>query len=235
MEKKRLFLIFFFIILIGGASAQQTTLGNFKLGEDIPLIQLCSNCTFNNITSIIIPNGSTILSQAPMTRDGTQYNYNLPSTNATLFGEYRVNGFGDLDGTETVWSYSFFITPNGEDIKGDNFLIFVYVAFMIILCASIYLLIINIAKLASKSETIFGLALSWGVYFSLILMYWIINNYSTSSFLRENIIWVVSSFGFTNFLLPLISLFIAIFVRSMEKKNPLSVAELTGRRFLGYE
>lgn len=236
MKKKNILLFLFLCILgINGVFADQTSLGNIKLGDDVPLIQLCADCTFNNITSVTAPNGSTILSETAMTKDGTQFNYNLPAASADLFGEYKVNGFGDLNGTNTVWSYSFYVTPNGEDLKGENFSIFLYLGFIVILFACVYLLIINIAKLVSRSETIFGLALSWGTYFALLLIYWMINNYSTSTFLRDNIIWIISSFGFSNFLLPLISLFVAMFTRSMEKKNPLSVAELTGRRFLGYE
>ena len=46
---------------------------------------------------------------------------------------------------------------------------------------------------------------------------------------------MVTSFGVTNFLIPIISLIVSFITRSFEKKEPLNVAEITGRRFLGYE
>ena len=183
MKKKIWFFLFILIIGLNSVLAQQTSLGNVEIGDDANLIQLCADCTYNNITSIIAPNGSTILSETAMTQDGIEFNYTLSSSSADLFGEYKVNGHGDLNGTDTVWSYNFFVTPNGEDLKGDNFSIFLYLAFILILFTCIYILVINIAKLASRSETVFGLALSWGVYFSLLLLYWLVQNYSTSLFL----------------------------------------------------
>lgn len=233
MKLRNLLFLTIALNLLSLASAEQTSLGNIKIGDDVPLIQLCADCSYNNITYIIAPNGSSILGETAMSGSGSVYTYTL--TTASEFGEYRVNGIGDLNGTNTVWSYSFFITPNGEELKGENFMIFLYLAFFLVLFGSLYFMIINIAKLASTSETVFGLATSWSIYFALILCYWLVINYSTSSFLRTNIIWPVSIFGFSNFLLPLISLFVAIFKRSIDKKAPLSVAELTGRRMLGYE
>lgn len=221
------------IFLLNLASAAQETLGYFEVEEDVTLIQLCADCTYNNITSIIAPNGTIILSNVAMSQSGSDFTYTLSSSYLSDFGQYNVNGLGDLGGTPTVWAYEFHITPNGEPLKGDNFIIFVYIFYILGLVSCVYILVMNIAKLVSKSETVFGVAFSWGVYLALLLLHWLIQNYSTSSFLRDNIGWTSYIFGFTNFLLPLISLAFAMFARSIDKKRPLTPQEFLGRRLLG--
>jgi hypothetical protein len=96
---------------MGFASATQT-LGTFKQGESINLIQTCSNCTYVNISTIQAPNSTIILNNKQMTKTGTQFNYTLSSQ--TLLGNYIVCGFGDLDGVITSWCYDFEITPTGN-------------------------------------------------------------------------------------------------------------------------
>lgn len=234
---KKIFLIFFVsLFLLSLISATQESLGTFKAGENIQIIQLCGTCTYNNITSLIYnPTSTTILSSVAMIQTGSQYSYILNGTNTTeMFGTYIVNGIGDLNGNPQSWAVTFEITPNGQQSPGDNFNLFIYILFGFVFFFSFFFMILNIAKLATASETIFGLALSWCVYFLMLFNSWIIVNYSVSSFLRDNISWVIASFGFTNFLLPLISMFISFFKRGTEKRRPLNVQELTGRGFMRY-
>lgn len=234
--RKILLIVFVGIFLLSFTSAAQDSLGNFALGEDVLLVQTCADCTYNNITFITFPNSSELsgINDIAMTQSGSKFTYNLDGGNTTIFGCYDVNGIGDIGGTAQVWVYPFCITPNGEELPGDNFNIFLYTSFILLLFLSLYCMVINLAKLASVSETVFGLSFSWGVYFSILLMYYVVMTYSTSLFLRDNIIWVVGAFGFTNFFIPLISLFIAFFIRGTQKKKPISIQDLTGRKFLGY-
>lgn len=114
-------------------SAEQTNIGLKKAGECIELIQTCSNCTSNNISSIILPNGTSVTYVgATMTRTDTYYNYTYCDTDAT--GKYIVNGWGDLDGLDTVWSYTFITTHNGKtDEFNRNFIIFMLGAAFVLL------------------------------------------------------------------------------------------------------
>lgn len=98
-------------------------LGNFQQGKSINLIQTCSNCTYNNITKIKLPDGTITDINAQMTKDGTFYNYTF-SGDTSLIGEYQVNGVGDLNGNDSVWFYSF-------EIQGGNlgFFIIAFVLF----------------------------------------------------------------------------------------------------------
>lgn len=87
--------------------------GTYKQDSDINLIQICDNCTFVNITSVLFPNGSVAVSNVEMTKDGTYYNFTLDSNFTNTIGEYTVTGLGDLDGDNTIWTYNFIITTTG--------------------------------------------------------------------------------------------------------------------------
>lgn len=116
------------MFLISLVSAEIQTLGTFKPGEEINLIQICANCTFNNITSIIrSPNSTQIMGNVVMTRIGSVYNFTLSSGNTTELGEYIVNGIGDLDGVNTVWNYNFFVTPSGFILETSESLIYIII------------------------------------------------------------------------------------------------------------
>ena len=125
--KKIMFLILG-IFFLSFASAQIQSLGVFKIGNDINLIQTCDNCTFNNITSVLYPNSSVAISNVQMTKDGTFYNYTFSDTNT--IGTYIVNGFGDLDGIDTVWNYDFEITSFGTKISNSGI---IYAVLLIII------------------------------------------------------------------------------------------------------
>lgn len=105
-----LFLIFLAMPLI---SAPQIDLGTFESGSCIELIQLCGDCTYNNITSIQYPNETKVILDVRMTQRGTEFNYTycFPDLN----GRYNINGFGDLSGDDTVWAYTLLLTPNGDE------------------------------------------------------------------------------------------------------------------------
>lgn len=99
------------LLLVPNIFAEVQTLGTFEKGKCIELLQTCSNCTYNNISSISYPNSTQALNQSLMTKIGTKYNYTFCNTNTS--GQYIVNGFGDIDGSVTVWAYDFIINPTG--------------------------------------------------------------------------------------------------------------------------
>lgn len=136
-------LIFISIFFISLTSASIENLGYFRLNNNIELKQLCSNCTYINITSILYPNSSQALGNVPMTKIGTVYNYTLQSTLIRKSGTWIVNGVGDLNGINTVWSYTFIVNPNGEEL-------------------TIGLSIMNLIGLLIISG-LFGLFLFWGI------------------------------------------------------------------------
>jgi len=112
---KYLLIVFTFVLFLSFVNSAQPSLGTFKKGECISLVQICESCTYNNISYVLYPNSSTALSNVQMTRDDTFYNYTFCDTN--IIGEYLVNGFGDEDGTKEIWVYDFRITGSGDSVS----------------------------------------------------------------------------------------------------------------------
>lgn len=103
--------LFFVSIVSAGGFGVDSSIGFGKKDSCIPIYQTCSNCSYNNITSIVLPNKSVDLLEVSMTKQGTYYNYTYCSANTS--GEYFVNGRGDLNGVIGVWDYNFYINPQG--------------------------------------------------------------------------------------------------------------------------
>ena len=71
-------------------------LGTFKQNNNVSLIQTCADCTFNNITSIKLGDGSVLIVDKAMSQSGSYFNYSLNSTYTSSLGKYIVNGIGDV-------------------------------------------------------------------------------------------------------------------------------------------
>jgi hypothetical protein len=119
MKSKNIYKIYsLFIFLIVIMFMQLTfvsaieTLGTFKQSDCVQLIQTCSNCSYNNISSVLYPNSTQALGQVAMVKTGTNFVYTFCNTSS--LGSYIVNGFGDVEGTLTVWAYDFEITTTGN-------------------------------------------------------------------------------------------------------------------------
>lgn len=113
--KKLLLLLIVGIFLVVTISAEVQTFGTFKQNESVNLIQTCGTCTFNQLTSITLPDSTIVTFNTNMDKDGTFYNFTVNETNHEQLGEYIVNGVGDLDGVNTSWNYNYFITPSGRN------------------------------------------------------------------------------------------------------------------------
>ena len=149
---KRLILsLFMALFLISCISAAQDSLGTYKQNEDIVLLQICGTCSYNNITSIVLPNATHIEIDQLMTSRGMEYTYVFTQTD--LIGTYLVNGYGDLDGTNNAWAYEFYVTPNGF-VNNPVF-------YFLILILSIGIIVIGLWK----EDAIITVLGTFGLYF----------------------------------------------------------------------
>ena len=110
---KILFIFLAIIIFITFISAETQTLGVFKQGDCVQLMQICSNCSYNNISSVLYPNSTLASGEVAMIKTGTNFAYTF--CNTSMLGKYIVNGFGDVEGYVTVWAYDFNITTTGNN------------------------------------------------------------------------------------------------------------------------
>lgn len=156
--KKILLLLMFSIVLFGVVSGAIENLGTFEQGTNVTLIQTCSDCTYNNISSVEYPNGTVAIFNQTMARDGTRYTFIF--TNTSTLGTYAVHGYGDPSGTIDDWNYFFDVSYRGGDSlsSGQGVL---YLSLIIIFLFFFVLMIFAINKLPdSNTQDEYGRILS---------------------------------------------------------------------------
>ena len=139
------------ILILNVVGATKSDLGVFKRGDPISLRQVCGDCTYNNITSVVYPNSSIILSHVAMTKSRVEYNYTLAARYTDFLGEYIVNGVGDLGGDSTAWVYTFEVTGTGVTLTTQNSIFYIFMVGLLIFLFIIIL--IFIPKLPAGNET----------------------------------------------------------------------------------
>ncbi len=128
--KKILLILLVSLLLVTTISASIESLGAFKQGESINLIQNCADCSYNNITTVMLGNGTLLTINDNMQKDRAFFNLTLDSGNALSLGTYFINGIGDPSGVDTTWSYTLEVTPSGED-GNENTIFFIFVILLI--------------------------------------------------------------------------------------------------------
>jgi len=111
--RKLLLVLLFSVLLMGIVSASIGELKPQQVNTNITLPQTSDSATFQNISSILLSNGTLVILNAPMTKSGSNFYYILDKSYVQSLGRYCVNGIGD-DTDDTTWNYCFEVTRNGE-------------------------------------------------------------------------------------------------------------------------
>ncbi len=135
--KKILLCMIIGIFLISLVGATQQTLGTFKQGSCMQLVQTCGNCTYNNVSFVYQTNNAILYNIiGEMTKVGTFYNHTF--CNTSLVGEYVVNGVGNPNGETTSWVYDFKVTPTGTILGTSDSVLYILLTlgslFLFLLC-----------------------------------------------------------------------------------------------------
>jgi len=222
VSMKYIAIIFFFLLLlIPISSATIYDFGTFKQSEDINLIQICSSCTYNNITAILYPNSTVAISNVEMTANVGIFNYTFKDT--STIGRYLVNGFGDIGGVDTEWNYEFRVTRSGSSFSYSEAIIYIVILMIVVILFLISVYSIFNMK-AKNIATIVTLVLM--AYFSIVAILYLswqyIDNCVTIIPAIANILQVL----FIISLAGVFPLFIGLFVyliehatRSTQDKN----------------
>jgi predicted membrane channel-forming protein YqfA (hemolysin III family) len=107
-----------------------------------------------------------------MEKTGTYFNYTF--CNTTQLGRYIVNGFGDIGGTVTVWSYDFLITSSGTELQTSDSILSILFFFGILIIAVIFF---GLALVFNNRKTIFVsiFFLSMGIMIIIVDFVYIMN------------------------------------------------------------
>lgn len=160
MKTQTITLIAMIFLVLPMASATISDFGIHKQGTNITLYQVCSNCTYNNIT-VITPNSSIVVSNELMLKADYQYTYILNASKTLELGQYKVHGMGDDNGIATFWSYTFDITKTGFSSQNTNFMLLLIALFVTIA------ILLTIAFILGEGHAIISIAFA-GIGFFLL-------------------------------------------------------------------
>lgn len=139
---KKILLLMLCMVLFPMINAEiQILPGATKQSDSINLLQICDNCTFVNLTQVVVtsPNSVYVLEagQYLMTANGQNYNYTF--SNTSLKGEYIYSTCGDLNGILTCDSVGFIVNGTGVILTGPEIVIY-FVMIIFFLMISIFFL-----------------------------------------------------------------------------------------------
>jgi len=118
------------IIFTNLAGASISELDPVQSGECIKIYQTCGNCTFSNVTSVLLPNDTEDYLNKAMDKRGVNYNYSYCNTEEK--GTYTINGVSDVDGVNTVWAYNVVVKYSGTDLDvGQSIIQIAFTALLI--------------------------------------------------------------------------------------------------------
>lgn len=105
------------LVMISFVAAIETNIGTKKLDDCIDLIQSCADCTYVNFTSYTMPNGTRVIIEVASVQDGTSFTYNDCNISGQL-GTWIIDGHGDLDSVDTIFTYTYDVTTTGNPTPG---------------------------------------------------------------------------------------------------------------------
>lgn len=115
-----------FIFLLGLVSAEIETVAQpAKIGRCVSLPQQSLNASYENITSVQLPDYSKIYIGKLMTQNGADFNYTF--CNISISGTYTVCGHSDI----REWCYDFEATPSGFKNLGTFLFVFIIIIALI--------------------------------------------------------------------------------------------------------
>lgn len=148
MDKRFLFLFILtlmFVPLVTSMNSDDTM--TFKKGVSSELYQTCDTCTYVNVSSIILPNKTTLTPNYEMTKNGQAFTYTYTFDDTGL-GKYSV--CGDKDGSLTCEVIPYEVTGSGNILNTEHSII--YSVFLLIVVFLFLLCIYGINVLPSGNE-----------------------------------------------------------------------------------
>jgi len=224
MKKIHILLYVFVMILL---TFQVSAEDIYKKDTCVNLIEVCNNCTYVNISSVVDPNTNFYTFNTGMANRSNIFYYNF--CNTSLVGNYRFIGLKEINSIVTSFDNTFTITKTGDNLLIGNNYIFIWIIFIFACLGIFYTFFLTLAKLVTASETIYGILMDWAFIILTLLVIHLSQNivdtfiFDISNFILSVTIW-------SNGLLPLISLIMTMIIKSFQKKKPIDVKELGGFR-----
>ena len=111
MDKRILFVLALALLVVVPVVSAIDNIGTFREADTVELIQTCDSCTYVNLSSVMLPNGTLEKYNTAMSNSGYDYyiDYDVED-----IGIYTYSVCGDKDGTLRCESFNFEVTAFGD-------------------------------------------------------------------------------------------------------------------------
>lgn len=189
---------------------------------------LTTNCSFHLYEEN--SEGEHIYILNPVTKfvGGRDFEVSINGGNFSRIGDYcyllECQSLNEVVGLEKCFE----VTKTGDILGGDLIIIFINLLFIISVIGLISTFVLTIAKLATYTETIFGVLTTWGFYILMIIVNHLADYYLLSDYVKNLSEQFLTICVWTNGVLPILALIITMILVGIKKKNVPSIQEMTG-------
>lgn len=138
--------LMFVIVLSAMASAAcpegEGYLGNKDLGSCVRISQTCASCTSVNISSVVLSTSNQTLATNLTMQNFGNGEWVQQFCNTSQFGNYYIQGVGNLDGTATNFKSCFDIGQNLSTSDAIIYVVFLLFLFMLLLSFFYFIIIL---------------------------------------------------------------------------------------------
>lgn len=210
--------------------------GGLTVTSEVPLV-VSQNETLN--LGIIVVNDSTVFETATCKVGINEFanisasdDLEIPYPVLASKGKYKAVVACNTSSEAALANIDFYVTKNGFEPATEFFKVFIWLLFIISTIGLFLTLFISIAKFITLDETVFDVLLSWSFVILNMIVIYLSENFLISTFIEDLSIVFLKATIFTNVIFPLAAFIITMIVKGFEKRRPLNVREMHGRRLM---
>jgi len=203
-----IFLIAILIIPVFALSDQDCTKFTDPVEKNVSmdLIQVCTACTYVNLVSIELPNGTSVFYNTAMVENDIHYSL---AYSPQYEGRYYFSVKGDKDGSVETECFYFDVTNNGRPSPSGGTINLFVIIFLIVVGSMLGLLLYTIFHLIQWDFDAKDLIFNVSLYFVIFAAYILSKTYLGNSFVDEFLVWLIGVGALTMVILPIIAFFIS--------------------------
>ena len=202
------------IFLIGNVLALDSI--TKQQGDNVILIQTCSDASSINISSIAYPNSSIAVSDIQMTNlNNGDFRYDFNLTNET--GTYDIRGISN--GCERTFAIHLDITPNGKPTPSGAVIVFFNFLFIVIVAGLLSLLLYTVFHFIALDFDARDLIMNISSYFTVFAIYILSREYLGNKFINDFMIFLIDVGALATVVLPIIAFVVCFIKAGLELKN----------------
>lgn len=223
MENKNyvIFAVLILLLILPLVSAQLY----FKQSTDFDLKRPCfkdgAYCSglATCLITITDPDGNLVIDNQQMTNQISYHNISILGNYTSKLGEYPcVMTCTDVNvsGSDTFF---FTITGNGKEPPSGIVIVLFTILFLVIIAFMLFFLLYSVGHIFNLDFDIIDLAYNWGAYFALLALFLLEGYYLGNPDIHSWMLWLIYVGGVTNFFIPLIALFLSVFIAPLIKRR----------------